>query len=71
MEKLSKGWTIKYLTELTEPVDFYLRGEEYSAQMDYFFESVAKKELQGISSFESALHTDKVIDMLFTNAIEN
>ena len=31
----SKGWNIKYVTELAEPVDFYLRGEEYSAQTDF------------------------------------
>src|SRR6185369_16311998 len=25
-EGYSKGWNVKYITELTEPVDFYLRG---------------------------------------------
>jgi scyllo-inositol 2-dehydrogenase (NADP+) len=30
------GWTVKYTTDLTQPVWFYLRGEEYSAQIDYF-----------------------------------
>ena len=33
---LDKGWTIKYITDLTAPVNFYLRGEEYSSQIDYF-----------------------------------
>ena len=28
------GWNVRYTTELTEPVGFYLRGEEYSAQID-------------------------------------
>ncbi len=28
------GWNVRYTTELTEPVWFYLRGEEYSAQLD-------------------------------------
>jgi len=35
-EKLGSGWTIKYITDLAIPVDFYLRGEEYSAQIDNF-----------------------------------
>ena len=30
------GWNVRYTTELTEPVWFYLRGEEYSAQIDHF-----------------------------------
>ena len=35
-----KGWTVRYTTELTEEVWYYLRGEEYSAQIDYFVQSV-------------------------------
>ena len=29
-----QGWNVRYTTELTEPVWFYLRGEEYSAQVE-------------------------------------
>ncbi len=29
-----QGWNVRYTTDLTEPVWFYLRGEEYSAQID-------------------------------------
>ena len=29
-----KGWTVRYITDLTGPVAYYLRGEEYSAQME-------------------------------------
>ena len=34
------GWTVRYTTDLSDEVWFYLRGEEYSAQIDYFAESV-------------------------------
>src|ERR1700733_4376399 len=30
------GWNVRYTTEPTDPVGFYLRGEEYSAQIDHF-----------------------------------
>ena len=33
-----QGWNVRYTTELTEPVWFYLRGEEYSAQIEHFVE---------------------------------
>ena len=37
-----EGWTVRYTTDLTEEVWFYLRGEEYSAQIDYFAQSVER-----------------------------
>jgi len=60
----SKGWSTKYLTDLTEPVDFYLRGEEYSAQLDYFIKAIEKKAPNNINTFESAWLTDKAIDLI-------
>ena len=41
-EGYEHGWNVRYGTELTEPVGFYLRGEEYSAQIDHFVERVAR-----------------------------
>ena len=61
---LPKGWTIKYITDLALPVSFYLRGEEYSAQIDYFIERIKKGILGEINTFEQALYTDKVINKL-------
>jgi len=61
---LEKGWNMRYITDLTDPVDFYLRGEEYSAQVDYFAKCIASGTLENVNSFESALHTDLVIESL-------
>lgn len=60
----TKGWNIKNVTELTETVDFYLRGEEYSSQIDHFISAVQKKTNNSINNFESAWQTDKVIAMI-------
>lgn len=57
----NKGWNVKYVTDLTPQVDFYLRGEEYSSQMDYFVKSIQSGKPNEINSFKSAFHTDKVI----------
>ena len=65
---LRSGWNILYTTELTKPVWFYLRGEEYSAQIDYFVNSILGREKPGINSFRSAFDTDSVISMLARNA---
>ena len=66
----TKGWNVKYITDLTEPVEFYLRGEEYSSQIDYFINAVEKKVPNSINNFESAWHTDKVISLI-KNSINN
>jgi predicted dehydrogenase len=70
-ENLEKGWTIKYITELALPVDFHLRGEEYSSQIDYFVSNVLEKKSGSINTFEQGLYTDKVIDMIIDKAKRN
>lgn len=60
----SPGWTVRYTTELTEPVWFYLRGEEYSGQVDYFVQSILQRRTDGMNSFRSALQADEVVAMI-------
>jgi predicted dehydrogenase len=59
-----KGWTTKYITDLTDLVNFNLRGEEYSAQIDHFIECIKSSKLNNISSFASATDTDELITLL-------
>jgi predicted dehydrogenase len=70
-ESLGKGWTIKYITDFAIPVNFYLRGEEYSAQIDYFVDNVKNKKQSQYNTFEQALYTDSVIEMIIENAKKN
>ena len=70
-EKLDKGWTTKYITELAIPVNFYLRGEEYSAQIEYFINNVKNGKQGTYNTFEEALYTDRVIEMILNNAKQN
>jgi predicted dehydrogenase len=62
------GWTVRYTTDLSDEVWFYLRGEEYSAQIDYFAESVKTRRLDGENSFASALDADRVVAMMLGEA---
>ena len=63
-----KGWNVRYTTELTKPVWFYLRGEEYSAQLDYFVESIGSANRANVNSFASAAQTDHVLSMMRDDA---
>jgi predicted dehydrogenase len=67
-ENLGKGWTIKYITDFAIPVNFYLRGEEYSAQIDYFVDCIINSKPAEINSFKQALDTDKVIELLIADS---
>lgn len=62
------GWNVRYTTELTEAPWFYLRGEEYSAQLDDFVRRVATRQLAGENTFASAAVTDLVISMISEDA---
>jgi predicted dehydrogenase len=65
---LRTGWSIRYTTELTQPVRYYVRGEEYTAQMDYFVDCVRDGRIDNVNSFASAFETDIVLDMILRDA---
>ena len=65
---MPRGWMVRNTTDLSEPVWFYLRGEEYSAQIDYFASSVNARRLEGENNFASALKADRVVAMLLGEA---
>jgi predicted dehydrogenase len=60
----SKGWNIKYINELTDSTDFYLRGEEYSLQLEHFIHNIKYPDKINKNNFQSAIKTDKVIELI-------
>ena len=60
-EPYPTGWSVRYITDLQPPVAYYLRGEEYSAQIDAFVEAVESGRADHENSFASAAETDQVI----------
>lgn len=63
----TKGWNVRYTTDLTRPVWFYVRGEEYSAQVDHFVHCIKTGETS-LSTFRSASDTTLVAAMLREDA---
>jgi scyllo-inositol 2-dehydrogenase (NADP+) len=64
---IAAGWNVRYTTELTKPVWFYVRGEEYSAQIDHFVQCI-KAGAVAISSFRSASDTSLVAKTMRADA---
>ena len=65
---LTQGWDVRYTTDLSPEVWYYLRGEEYSVQIDYFFQCIKEGRKENLSSFASALQTDTVVSMMVQDA---
>lgn len=59
-----QGWKISYLTDHSPVVNYYLRGEEYSSQIDDFIDKVATGATDSVNSIQSAGETDRVIELL-------
>ena len=59
-----EGWTTRYITDLQAPVAFYLRGEEYSAQIDSFVAAIKSGNTKHENTFASACEADRTIDMI-------
>jgi hypothetical protein len=66
-EDLRQGWNVRYTTELTKPVWFYVRGEEYSAQIDHFVQCI-KNAAAPLSDFRTASDTGLVAAMMRADA---
>jgi predicted dehydrogenase len=68
LDNYEKGWNVRYITDLQENVDFYLRGEEYSSQLHYFVKACEGKVPNTINNFASAANTDKAISIIRKNS---
>lgn len=67
-EGYREGWNVRYTTELTEPVAFYLRGEEYSSQLEAFARRVSTGAVDGENDFDSAVVTDRSMALMRADA---
>jgi predicted dehydrogenase len=63
-EDYVEGWNSRFITGLQKPVSFYLRGEEYSAQLEAFTEAIRTGNTAHENSFASAYETERVVDLI-------
>src|SRR6185437_7268479 len=68
-EDFKQGWNVRYTTELTKGVWFYVRGEEYSAQIDHFVRCITERA-ESLSSFRTASDTTLVAAMMRADAVK-
>jgi scyllo-inositol 2-dehydrogenase (NADP+) len=66
-EDFKAGWNTRYTTDLTRPVWFYVRGEEYSAQIDHFVECI-RTGATPLSTFRTATDATLVATLMREDA---
>jgi predicted dehydrogenase len=59
---LRKGWNTIYITDLGRSVRFYVRGNEFTRQLDYFLDCIMESRKDNVSNFHEAYKTDILIE---------
>ena len=62
------GWNTRYITDFAKSVRFYVRGNEFTRQLDYFVDCIEKSNLNNIAGFSAAQKTDVVMDEITKDA---
>jgi len=57
-----KGWNTRYITEFAEPVRFYVRGNEFTLQLDHVIDCIENNRFDTVCDFSEALKTDRIIE---------
>ncbi len=60
----NKGWNTRYITDFAKSVRVYVRGNEFTRQLDYFIECIEKGNNNNVSSFEEAHKTDTIMEQI-------
>jgi len=69
--KLNKGWNTLYITDFAKSVRMYVRGNEFTQQLDHFIECIRNKDIPNRVSFDEGFKTDRVINEILLDAAEN
>jgi predicted dehydrogenase len=67
-EGFKQGWNTRHITDFSENVRFYVRGNEFTRQLEFFVDSVKNGRVENISSFNEAIKTDVVIEKIEQDA---
>lgn len=63
-----EGWNRRYVTDFFRPVSFYLRGYEFTRQLEHFVNCISNGLINQMCSFAQAHQTDIVIERLREDA---
>lgn len=62
------GWNTRSITDFGKSVRFYVRGNEFTRQLDYFIDCIEQQSADNISGFDHACQTDVVMEDIIEDA---
>lgn len=69
--KYRKGWNTVYITDVFNPVPFYVRGNEFTQQLYHFIDRVSGRDAKPLSTFRDASYTQEIIQCIFDDHEKN
>jgi len=64
---LHDGWNTIYITDVFKPTPFYVRGNEFTAQLYHFIDCIEGNEKLNICSFKDAICTLETVEAIFND----
>ncbi len=64
-KNLRTGWNTLYITDIFRPVPFYVRGNEFTAQLYHFIDCIKEGNIKSNCTFSDARNTLEIIDEIF------
>jgi predicted dehydrogenase len=64
----NKGWNERSVTDISKGVRYYLRGNDFTEQLDYFVDCINRKTVGNICNFTDGLMTDMVMETITEDA---
>ena len=68
VDGFSKGWNTRYITDFAKSVRFYVRGNEFTRQLDHFIDCIEGKVTENVASFSEGLKTDIIMEEITKDA---
>jgi predicted dehydrogenase len=62
-----QGWNTRYITDLAQNIRFYVRGNEFTQQLDYFVDCILAHQPASMCDFNEAFKTDVVMNEIIHN----
>lgn len=67
LDGFTQGWNQRSYTVFATPVRFFVRGFEFTRQLDYFIDCIVEGKPCRISSFEDGFTTDTMLEKIRTD----
>jgi predicted dehydrogenase len=62
------GWNTRYITDFARSVRFYVRGNEFTRQLDYFVDCIEGRVSDNVACFSEGLKTDILMEEITKDA---